>query len=93
MHTDDAPADFVVPREWINSRVSLAEIEGPGAAPDLIKPADNALWRSFKAKLLPKDEIWYFTSPPESFGKGSGRMGYVILRDGKQAASFTALMN
>lgn len=93
MQMNDAPADFAVPREWINSRVTLAEIEGPERAPDLIKPADSAAWRAFKDKLLPQDELWYFTSPPESFGHGAGRMGYVILRHGKQAASFTAMMN
>ncbi len=93
MQTNDTSSDFAVPREWINSRVTLAEIEGPHAAPDLIKPADSAAWRTFKGKLGPHDELWYFTSPRDSFGRGSGRMGYVILRHGKQVASFTAMMN
>ena len=93
MQTSDASADFAVPPEWINSRVTLAEIEGPKAAPDLIKPADSPAWRAFKAKLKPQDELWYFTSPRGSFNAMAGRTGYVILRRGKQAASFTALMN
>ncbi len=93
MQTENTAADFAVPGEWIHSRVTLAEIEGPGAAPDLIKPADSPAWRAFKAKLRTHDELWYFTSPPGSFGKGAGRMGYVILRDGNQVASFTALIN
>ena len=63
MQTSDASADFAVPPEWINSRVTLAEIEGPNAAPDLIKPVDSPAWRAFKAKLKPQDELWYFTSP------------------------------
>jgi hypothetical protein len=93
MQTNDAPADFVIPREWLHSRVILAEIEGPNAAPDLIKPADSPAWRAFKSKLKPQDVLWYFTSPPGSFRAGAGRTGYTILRDGKQVASFTALMN
>ncbi len=93
MKANDAPADFAVPREWIHSRVTLAEIEGPAAAPDLIRPADSAAWRAFKEKLGPHDELWYFTSPGGSFGREAGRTGYVILRSGKQVASFTALMN
>lgn len=93
MQTNEAPTDFAVPREWLNSRVALAEIEGPKQAPDLIRPADSPAWRAFKAKLKPQDELWYFTSPPGSFGHGAGRSGYAILRNGKQVASFTALMN
>ena len=93
MQTNDAPADFIVPRGWLNSRVTLAEIEGPERAPDLIRPADSPAWRAFKDKLKPQDELWYFTSPPASFGHGAGRTGYAILRDGRQVASFTALMN
>jgi hypothetical protein len=93
MQTNDASADFAVPREWLNSRVTLAEIEGPNAAPDLIRPADSAAWRAFKSKLEPRDELWYFTSPRGSFGRAAGRTGYAILRDGKQVASFTAMMN
>jgi hypothetical protein len=93
MQINDDPADVAVPAEWLNSRVTLAEIEGPNAAPDLIKPEDSAAWRTFKSKLGPHDELWYFTSPPGSFHAGAGRTGYAILRDGKQVASFTALMN
>jgi hypothetical protein len=93
MQTNEAPADFAVPREWLNSHVTLAEIEGPNAVPDLIKPVDSPVWRAFKSKLKPQDELWYFTSPPGSFNAGAGRTGYAILRNGKQVASFVALMN
>ena len=93
MQTNDVPGDFAVPREWLNSRVTLAEIEGPNAAPDVIRPQDSPAWRAFKGKLMPRDELWYFTSPQGSFGHAAGRTGYAILRDGKQVASFTALMN
>jgi hypothetical protein len=82
-----------LPPEWIHSRVTLGEIEGPDRAPDLIKPADTPAWRAFKDKLERHDELWYFTSAPESFGHGAGRMGYVILRNGKQVAHFIAIMN
>jgi hypothetical protein len=93
MQTNDASADFAVPRKWLNSRVTLAEIEGPNAPRDLIKPTDSPAWRAFKSKLGPQDELWYFTSQPGSFGRGAGRTGYAILRNGKQVASFVAMMN
>ena len=82
-----------LPPAWIHSRVTLGEIEGPNRAPDLIKPADTPAWRTFKDKLEPHDELWYFTSAPESFVHGAGSMGYVILRNGKQVAHFVAIMN
>ena len=82
-----------LPPEWIHSRVTLGEIEGPDRAPDLIKPADTPAWCAFKDKLKPNDELCYFTSAPESLVHGAGSMGYVILRNGKQVAHFVAIMN
>lgn len=82
-----------LPPEWIHSLVTLDEIEGPNRAPDLIKPADTPAWRAFKEQLARDDELWYFTSAPETFRRGAGRMGYVILRNGKQIAHFIAIMN
>ena len=84
---------FVVPTPWLNSRVTLADIEGAARAPDLIQPQDNPEWRRFKELLGPGDELWYFCSPFESFLSPAGKMGYVLVRDGKQVESFVALMN
>lgn len=86
-------AAFLVPPEWLDSRVTLAELEGPNRASDLIQPADLSSWRGFKHQLRPQDELWYFTSPPESFGHGAGQMGYVLLRNGQQVARFIAMMS
>lgn len=90
---NDLSDNTEIPREWINSRVTLAEIEGPARALDLIKPADTPAWRAFKSRIEPGDECWYFTSPNGSFGAGAGRIGYVILRKGRQVAHFVAMMN
>ncbi len=93
MQTTIAADAHALPPEWIHSRVTLDEIEGPNRAPDLIKPADTPAWRAFKDRLARDDELWYFTSAPETFGHGAGRMGYVILRNGKQIAHFIGIMN
>jgi hypothetical protein len=81
----DAAGNSAVPPEWITSKVSLDEIEGPDRAPDLSKPSDCPEWRSFKSGIMTGDELWHFTSPPDSFRHGAGRMGYVIIRNRNQA--------
>ena len=43
----------------------------------------TAKWRSFVSKLGNDDELWYFCSSKESFGKMMGRQGYAIVRSGK----------
>ena len=91
-HLSQGP-DSIIPKEWINSRVTLDEIEGPNRAQDLIDPADSSEWRSFKSMLQAGDELWYFTAPSASFSHAAGRTGYVILRNGKQISHFNALMN
>ncbi len=93
MKSSTAQAGFAVPRQWLNSRVTLAEVEGPARAADLVRPADSQAWRAFKGRIGPQDELWYFTSPPGSFTSGSGKTGYVIMRNGEQVSSFVALMN
>jgi hypothetical protein len=89
----DPTGNSAIPREWMNDLVTLSEIEGPGRAPDLIAPVDGPEWRAFKEKIGEHDELRYFTSPPESFIHGGGRMGYVIVRDGRQVAAFVAMMS
>ena len=93
MNSINQPESSQIPSTWINSRVSLAEIESPNHASDLVNPGDTQQWRAFKNRLEPGDELWYFTSLPEFFAKGAGRMGYVILRNGKQVVYFNAMMN
>ena len=82
-----------IPREWLHGVVSLSEIEGPKRAPDLIAPKDGPEWRAFKEQIREHDELMYFTSPPESFIRGGGRMGYVLMREGRQAAVYIAIMS
>lgn len=82
-----------MPPKWIHSKVSLEEIDGPNRADDLIGPQDCPEWRAFKSLIVGEDELWYFTSPPGSFLRSAGRMGYVILRNGEQVDNFVAIMN
>jgi len=84
---------FVVPTEWLQGVVTLSEIEGPKRAPDLIAPKNGPEWRAFKGRIREHDELMYFTSTPESFIRGNGRMGYVIMRKGRQMAVYVAIVS
>ena len=88
----DAEGRSAVPPEWIHSKVTLDEIEGPNRAKDLIQPGDCATWRAFKSKIREEDELWYFISPHDFFVHCAGRMGYVIIRNGKQVDNYVAIM-
>lgn len=92
MSLTEAEGRSDVPPAWIHSKVTLEEIEGPRRARDLISPGDGPEWRAFKRRLREKDELWYFTTPSDFFMHSAGRMGYVILRRGKQVAHFVAIM-
>lgn len=92
MKITNAAGNSAVPPEWILEAVSLDEIEGSDRAPDLIKPADCPEWKSFKSRIEARDELRYFTAPQEAFVHGVGRMGYVIMRNGKQVDNFVVFM-
>jgi len=40
-------------------------------------------WKKFVENIESEDELWFFSSPPESFSKELGCNGFAILRDGK----------
>src|ERR1044071_5476349 len=39
-------------------------------------------WRDFVKNIGEKDELWFFSSPDDSFAKKLGCQGYAILRNG-----------
>ena len=85
-----------VPRNWLLSIVSVEEIDAWQAA--LPKPGLQQLdpvqteWQMLKAKMLPGDEIWYFSSDPESWRHLAGREGYALVRDGDVIDAITTGM-
>ena len=39
-------------------------------------------WRRFVQQLGERDELWFFSSPDDTFAKKLGCQGYAIVRDG-----------
>ena len=53
--------------------------------------AATARWRDFIKQLREKDELWFFSSPDESFAMKLGCLGYAIVRNGVICETFIAL--
>jgi len=51
------------------------------------------LWLEFKKRARRGDEVWYWTSPPESWPALVGRAGYFIYRDGRLIACILTKMS
>ena len=83
--------------DWLKARVGVDEIDAwqatlrrSGMRPLDLVPTE---WERLKAKMLPGDEIWYFSSDPESWRALAGREGYALVRAGKVIDSWVTGMN
>ena len=97
-------ASGVIPKTWLQKKVSVAEAETtyPGIKddrvarfPDAAKPFGfrHRQWEELKAAVIPGDEIWTFASPPESWTDLAGRAGVALVRNGVPIKVVTTAMN
>lgn len=54
---------------------------------------DNATWNDIKSKMLEGDEVWKFSSPPETWTNMCGRGGVCIVRNGHVVDGIITIMN
>lgn len=101
VYADDDPP---IPPAWLGSKISVSEAETahPGITddrltrfPDAAKPFgfDHAKWEALKAQMKAGDEIWTFSSPPESWENLAGRAGIALVRHGKPIVVLITDMN
>jgi hypothetical protein len=92
------------PKEWLKRRLSLAEFEAFGEQADPLSEGAPAVLRfggdqamrkraALKVRMLEGDEIWSFTSPPDTWRNLFGRAGIVLIRDDRVVAHIVTLMN
>ena len=97
-------AAAAIPASWLQKKISAAEAEAtyPGIKddrvarfPDAAKPFgfSHQQWEELKAAMIPGDEIWTFTSPPESWRDLAGRAGVALVRAGVPIKVVTTAMN
>ena len=87
--------------EWLQQRVSAAEIEvlwrkeiGFATIPEADKPVLLTLFHrnlaSFSAKVGSGDELWFFSTPQRDWDAHGGRSGFVAIRDCRVVAVLVA---
>jgi hypothetical protein len=94
----------MIPKAWLIEKVTVAEAEAahPGIKddrvarfPDAAKPFGfrHREWEEFKVQMLPADELWTFSSPPDSWGDLAGRAGVALVRNGVPIGTIVTVMN
>jgi hypothetical protein len=94
----------LIPKEWLQTPISVAQAEAahPGITddrvkrfPDAAKPFgfNNANWEALKAEMQPGDELWTYSSSPESWRQLAGRSGIALVRNGTPIKILPGLMN
>jgi hypothetical protein len=97
-------ASPAIPAAWLQVKVTVAEAEAahPGikddraaSSPDAAKPFgfQHRAWEELKAQMLPGDEIWTFSSPPDYWQHFAGRAGIALVRKGVPIRTIVTLMN
>jgi hypothetical protein len=94
----------LIPKEWLQTPISVAQAEAahPGITddrvkrfPDAAKPFgfNNANWEALKAEMQRGDELWTYSSSPESWRQLAGRSGIALVRNGTPIKILPGLMN
>ena len=94
----------MIPKEWLQKPISITEAEAdyPGITddrvkrfPDAAKPFGfkNAEWEDLKSEMQPGDELWTFSSSPESWQALAGRSGIALVRNGIPIKTLVGAMN
>ena len=100
--TNPAEGKAWPPREWLTRQLTFAEFESLGADSDgypVGTPAVLHLSRSERGivrlnlRMLAGDQIWAFSSPPDTWRALRGREGLALVRNGRSVAHVVTGMN
>ncbi len=80
----------VVPAEWLDTPVSVEQLDADYDTPNSGVHAD---WERLKAEMQPGDRLVRFASPAESWKHLAGRAGIALVRDGNVIDAFVTMMN
>ena len=97
------------PSEWLKARVDASDIEAEAALPfkdgGLVMVTDGVMetpgttvpidrkWHRIALRMVPGDELWTFSSPPEYWQGLAGRMGVALIRKGHPIGHINTMMN
>jgi hypothetical protein len=87
-------------RDWLTKRLTVQDIDAEHSVRDERLGPDpvpfgfvNDQWQALLAKAEPGDELWEFSSPPESWQRLMGMAGIALVRNGEVIDSFVTAMN
>jgi hypothetical protein len=87
-------------RDWLSKRLTVQEIEAEHSVTDERLGPDpvpfgfiNDRWKKLTAQMQPGDELWSFSSPPETWQRLCGRAGIALVRNGEIIDTLTTRMN
>jgi hypothetical protein len=92
------------PAEWLTERITLDWITVARPRPAVPESRAQAILqlRAYKSRqeiktlealMLPGDEVWKFSSPPQSWQQLMGRAGVALVREGRSIAHVITSMN
>ena len=79
----------VIPMQWLRERTDATEEQNRVLA----DPRYVDLWNDFARWLAPGDELWTFSSPPQSWADMMGRAGLAIVRSGIPIRAYVQVKN
>lgn len=94
-----------VPKEWLTGKLEVKEIVEKESVQQrwerLQNPQSNVkiavslefVKSMFGSSMEENDEIWKFSSPPDSWQLLCGRSGYALVRNGVVIDTFITMMN
>ena len=86
--------------EWLQNKTTIDKAEtkhistnkllGPNPTPFGYQ---NKEWERLKSKMQAGDELWEYSSPPETWGNLSGSAGIWLVRNGKVINGIVTVQN
>jgi hypothetical protein len=92
--------EAAVLKEWLTRRVTVEEAESANMVQNERLGPDpvpfgfiNHRWKQLVARMAPGDELWEFSSSPESWANLAGRSGVALVRGGEVIDSIITEVN
>ena len=87
-------------KNWLKKKLTIEEVEMANTVQDRrLGPVpipfgfQNAQWKALLAQMMEGDELWEFSTSPESWRALAGSAGIALVRDGQVIVSILTKMS
>lgn len=105
--SDCWPETVTIPKDWLRGKIDILEIlpidpiqkrrkkknRQTLKLNDELVMSEREAYSLFGRTMKPGDEIWLYSSPPESWENLCGRSGYALVREGEVIKTSVGLMS